>query len=241
MKNKSTYFSKILIALTICIFAFNAKVWAQENLPSYDRQPLRFGFAIGYNYHNLKVYTKPEYNLTDTLYEIRPVGGPGFNIGIVSNVLLFRYLDLRFTPHLSFVDRQLKYTFADPKKNTVRNIESTYVDLPLTLKLRAIRHRNVGFFVVAGARYSFDVISQKKVEKGEDPFDEATRKVKLTNQDIALEWGFGWDLYYQYFKFSPEIKFSYGTRDLFKKESHIYSRPIDQLFSRVVNFTLYFE
>lgn len=241
MKLFNTFIRKSILSILVILMVLSTELRAQENLPSYDRQPLRFGFAIGYNYHNLKIYTKPQYSLTDTLYEIKPVGGPGFNIGIVSNVLLFRYLDLRFTPNLAFVDRQIKYTFADSKKNTVRNIESTYVDFPLTLKLRAIRHRNVGFFVVAGAKYSFDVISQKKIEKGEDPFDEATRKVKLTNQDLSLEWGFGFDLYYQYFKFSPEIKFSYGTRDIFKKETHIYARPIDQLFSRVVNFTFYFE
>lgn len=230
-----------LIYISFFFLFIANKIQAQENLPSYDRQPLRFGFSLGYNYHNLRVNTRPNYFAADSLYELRPQGGPGFNIGIVSNVLLLRYLDLRFTPQLSFVDRQLKYTYANSKKNTVRNIESTYVEFPLTFKLRTIRHRNVGFFVVAGAKYTIDVISQKKIEKGEDPFDESTSKVKLTNTDLLYEWGFGWDFYYQYFKFSPEIKFSYGLNDMFKRENHLYARPIDQMFTRVINFTLYFE
>ncbi len=214
---------------------------AQENLPSYDRQPIRFGFSLGYNYHNLRVHTRTNYFSQDSLYELRPQGGPGFNIGIVSSVLLFKHLDLRFTPQLSFVDRQLRYTYANTRKSTVRNIESTYVEFPLTFKLRTVRHRNIGFFLVAGAKYSIDVISQKKIEQGEDPFDESTSKVKLTNTDLAYEWGFGWDFYYQYFKFSPEIKFSYGLNDMFKRENHLYARPIDRMFTRVINFTLYFE
>lgn len=232
---------KKLIFLFILLFVIYTDVNAQINLPSYDRQKLRFGFLIGFNNSNLKVFEKPQFYLTDSLLSASPVGGPGFNIGIVTNVLLWRYVDLRFTPNLSFIDRQIQYTFADATKNTTRSIESTNVEFPFGLKVRSVRHRNVGFYVLGGMKFSYDVISQKKVEKGEDPFDESTRKVKLQNYDIAYEWGFGWDLYYQYFKFTPEFKFSYGTRDILKKEGHLYSRPLDQLFSRVVCLTLYFE
>lgn len=229
------------LVLILILFSTSLAAIAQENLPSYDRQKLRFGFLIGFNNSNLKLIQKPAFYQFDTLLKANPVGGPGFNIGIVTNVLLWRYLDLRFTPNLAFVDRQIQYTFADPLKNTTRSIESTNVEFPLSLKLRSIRHRNVGFFVIGGLKYSYDVISQKKIEKGEDPFDESTRKVKLQNHDLSYEWGFGWDLYYQYFKFTPEFKFSYGTRDILKKEGHIYSRPLDRLFSQVFCLTLYFE
>lgn len=231
---------KILsILLLLLIVSFDLK--AQENLPSYDRQKLRFGFLIGFNNSNLKVFQKKEFYLSDTLLTTTPVAGPGFNIGIVTNVLLWRYVDLRFTPNLAFVDRQIQYNFADATKNTTRSIESTNVEFPLSIKVRSIRHRNVGFYMLGGVKFSYDVISQKKIEKGEDIFDESTRKVKLQNYDLSYEWGFGWDLYYQYFKFTPEIKFSYGTRDILKKEGHIYSRPLDQLFSRAICLTLFFE
>jgi hypothetical protein len=115
------------------------------------------------------------------------------------------------------------------------------VEFPLDIKIKADRRRNVGFYVIGGLKYSYDVISNKKVTKGEDPFDEATRKVKLQSSGLSYEWGFGWDLYYQYFRFTPEIKFQHGISDLLKKEDHIYARPLDKLFSRVICVTLYFE
>lgn len=214
---------------------------SQDNLPAYDRQPIRFGFSIGYNSSDLRVFKKPDFVAPDSVLEINPMSGPGFNIGVVANILLFKYVDLRITPNLAFVDRTLNYTFANPKNNTIRSVESTYVEFPLSLKIRSARHRNVGFFVIGGMKYSYDVISPKKVSKGEDPFDPFSRKVKLKNSDLLYEWGFGWDFYYQYFKFSPEIKFAYGTRNLMKAEDHQFSRPIDQLFSRVLNLTFYFE
>ncbi len=229
----------IFISL-LCLFVFS-NLKAQINLPSYDRQKLRFGFLVGFNSSNLKVFQKEQYYTTDTLFQATPISGPGFNIGIVSNVLLWKYVDLRFTPNLGFVDRQIEYKFADATKNSIRSIESTYIEIPLDFKLRSIRHRNVGFFVLGGMKGSYDIISQKKIEKGEDIFDESTRKVKLQNFDLSYEWGFGWDLYYQYFKFTPEFKFSYGTKNMLKKEGHLYSRPLDQLFSRVICMTFYFE
>jgi hypothetical protein len=229
------------IIITLLVLASGLSLKAQDNLPSYDRQKLRFGFSIGYNSSSLRVVKQPYFSQNDTVLEINPRSGPGFNIGIVSNVLLFKYVDLRFTPQLSFTDRGLNYIFKDAADNTDRPIESTYIDFPLSIKVRSIRHRNVGFYVIGGVKYSYDVISQKKVTKGEDPFDVTTRKVKLNNTDLSYEWGFGWDLYYQYFKFSPEIKFSYGMNNLLKKEDHRYSRPLDQLFSRVLVLNFYFE
>ncbi len=229
------------IIITLLVLASGLSLKAQDNLPSYDRQKLRFGFSIGYNSSALRVVKQPYFSQNDTVLEINPRSGPGFNIGIVSNVLLFKYVDLRFTPQLSFTDRGLNYIFKDAADNTDRPIESTYLDFPLSIKVRSIRHRNVGFYVIGGVKYSYDVISQKKVTKGEDPFDVTTRKVKLNNTDFSYEWGFGWDLYYQYFKFSPEIKFSYGMNNLLKKEDHRYSRPLDQLFSRVLVLNFYFE
>ncbi len=226
----------------ICLLILVTTVgYAQDNLPSYDRQKLRFGFSIGFNSSNLRMVNNPGYYIPDSVLTITPNAGPGFNVGVVSNVLLFRYVDLRFTPNLAFTDRSLSYTFTNSANNTVRQVESTYVEFPLSIKVRSIRHRNVGFFVIGGLKYSYDMISQKKVTKGEDPFDTATRKVKLQNSDLSYEWGFGWDLYYQYFKFTPEIKFAYGMNNMIKKEDHPYSKPIDQLFSRVLNVTFYFE
>ena len=77
----------IYISLLI-LFVFTS-VKAQINLPSYDRQKLRFGFLVGFNSSNLKVFQKEQYYTSDTLFQATPLSGPGFNIGIVSNVLLW--------------------------------------------------------------------------------------------------------------------------------------------------------
>ena len=228
----------LLISL---LLQFCLRLHAQDNTPGYDRQKYHFGFSMGYNASSLVILKNQNFYQPDSLLAISPIAGPGFNLGLVADVLLYKHVNLRFTPNLSFVDRSLQYTFQDERKNTIRSIESTYVEFPLDIKIKANRRRNMGFYVIGGLKYSYDVISNKKVTKGEDPFDEATRKVKLQSSGLSYEWGFGWDLYYQYFRFSPEIKFQHGISDLLKKEDHIYSRPLDKLFSRVICITLYFE
>ena len=72
----------------ICLLIFvTTAVYAQDNLPSYDRQKLRFGFSIGFNSSNLRMVNRPGYSIPDSVLTITPNAGPGFNIGVVSNGL----------------------------------------------------------------------------------------------------------------------------------------------------------
>ena len=47
-------------------------------------------------------------------------------------------------------------------------------------------------------------------EANEDP-------VALKGSDVALEMGMGFDLYFKFFKFSPEIRFSHGLMNLYQE------------------------
>ena len=43
--------------------------------------------------------------------------------------------------------------------------------------------------------------------------------IVLTGKDLALELGMGFDLYFKYFKFSPEIRFSHGLNNLYRAKT----------------------
>lgn len=227
--------------LSICIlFLLGTSVFAQQNSASgIDHSWMNFGFALAYNNNSFRIVKKTDFRDRDSLLRIDPVSGPGFNLGPIANLKLTKNLDLRFTPVLSFTERSIYFTYADPSKNIVRPIESTYVDFPLTLKLKSIRHRNVRFFIVGGIKYSLDVISQKKFDDADLP--ETEKKIKLIRNNYAYEFGCGFDFYYPYFKFSPELKIANGLNNLLVAENNQYSSAIDQLFSRVFQLTFYFE
>jgi len=52
---------------------------------------------------------------------------------------------------------------------------------------------------------------------------------KLKKNDLLTEIGFGLDFYLEYFKFSPQIKLSYGLLNLLSKDSTIYTETINNL------------
>ena len=45
---------------------------------------------------------------------------------------------------------------------------------------------------------------------------------KLNRSNFALEIGAGCDFYFEYFKFAPQIKYSYGLKKLIVEDGTIY-------------------
>ena len=92
------------------------------------------------------------------------------------------------------------------------------------------------FYAIAGIKYSIDLASDKGAT--EDP----TRpKLILEPHNYGIEAGTGLDLYFKYFKFSPEIKFSRGLNNVLIVDDRIYSKVFKSFHSNFTYFTLYFE
>ena len=89
-----------------------------ENLPKYDLRPYHFGFSLCLNKMDFAIHPVPNYHSFDSLFAIHAIPQWGFNIGIVSNLRIFEYGDLRFLPTLSFGTRILDYTLKTKNKLT---------------------------------------------------------------------------------------------------------------------------
>jgi hypothetical protein len=57
---------------------------------------------------------------------------------------------------------------------------------------------------------------------------------------MSVDYGFGFDLFYEYFKLSPELRFSHGITNMLVKDPNVYSKALDRLSSHTVSFYLYF-
>lgn len=134
-----------------------------QNLPKYDKQKLHFGFLLGMNKTDFVVKRIGTFNYLDSLYVVEVQPTSGFNLGIVSNLRLAEHFDLRFVPDLAFSQRNLIYSFYEngvPFSTTVKQIESTFLEFPLELKYKSARVKNYRVYVLAGFRYSIDMVSQ---------------------------------------------------------------------------------
>ncbi len=223
---------KTLKHLVIVILLFGAlnssaqRYKRAQNLIQYDFKKLHFGFTLGINNLNFNMQRNSNTITNDTLRTLHSKSQKGFNLGIVSNLRLSKFTDLRFVPALVFGERHLYYGFIDDQENNdehIKRIESTLIDFPIYIKYKSARYNNFRTYVIGGLKYSMDIASQDKI------VDEGQEIVKLKKNDLMGEVGFGLDFYLEYFKFSPQIKLSYGLLNLLSKDKSVYTQSLNKL------------
>ncbi|MFL5763298.1 MAG: porin family protein [Bacteroidia bacterium] len=237
---------KIITYLLLSAAVFiTASATAQDvndrgNLPNYYKQRLHFGFTLGVNRSNFVIFPASHFERFDSLKAVESVPKFGFNLGIVSEFAVHKYVTVRFVPSLSFAERNLEYYF-EGHDTIVRkkNIESTFLNFPLDLKLRSKRVGNFGAYILAGGSYSLDLASKRKVVN--ESTDISEQIVKLKRDDFGYEAGAGAEFYLEYFKFAIEGKISMGTRDLLIKDNTIFSNSVSKLNSKVFLISITFE
>ena len=211
------------------------------NLPNYYNQHLHFGFAIGINRANFLILPAEHFERLDSLKAVTSAPKPGFNIAIVSELRLHKYITLRFIPNLSFSERSLDFYFEGKKDTIIKHkaIESAFLNFPIDLKLRSKRVKNFSAYLLAGGGYNLDLASKRKVSN--DGLGLNDQIVKLKRDDFSFEGGIGAEFYLQYFKFAIETKLTMGTINLLIKDGTIFSNSIDKLRSKVLTISLTFE
>ncbi len=223
---------KKYLLLTIFIAGFSYSSHAQSgNLPYVDGKFLHFGFSLGMNTMNFGITTNDSIQVSKL--------SPGFSVGIISDLRLFRYLNLRVTPTLHFGDRQLSYKFNGTTEDL--SINSVLICLPAYLKYSAERKDNYRPYLIWGAGVYYDMGRNKD------------KPVLLKPFDFYTEFGIGCDIYFSFFKLAPELKFAIGFNDMITPyetpippedpnlDKEKYTTPISRLTSRMLTLTFNFE
>lgn len=208
------------------------------NRPYVDDKLFHFGFQLGMNFSSFGV-TDSELPLTNPItgeveiYHSRVSSIlPGFNVGFVSDLRLCKYLNLRFCPGMQFTSRTLTYKsesgkpVGTPDKKYGANIDvlAIPVYLPLYLKFSAEREGNYRPYVIAGGGVSFNVSRDHE------------KPVMMNLMDYFCELGFGVDLYFQWFKFCPEITYRIGFADqLCPADQRMELAPQDAFYTNAIS------
>lgn len=215
-------------------FAQKSKVL---NYTTIDDHPIHFGFCLGLNTMDLIV--KPNYDNFVKDSVLADVSSPsvGFHIQIVTNYRLGEYLDLRFLPGISFGQRDLFFY----KKNKLiehgqQKLESNFLEFPLLLKYKGKRLNNVRPYLISGFNCRYDLAKTYS--------EDNLTFLDLKELDFYYEAGTGLDFYLPYFKFTTEIKVSYGFRNVLKNRTSStpqFENSISRLNSMLVMLSFYFE
>ncbi|WP_010230657.1 type IX secretion/gliding motility protein PorT/SprT [Gillisia marina] len=231
---------KIVAFLGLCLFFShaNAQIFSGEsiiNQENIDNKRWSWGYYLGFNTYDFDFDYKK--------YDPNPVLGKdfniettiGFNVGLVGSLKLNHNFDLRLEPGVSFNTRNFQAFKAD--QETFREINSTYVHIPLLIKFSTNRLNNFRPFVVAGASTSLNLSSNEN-----NPDDNSVGQFRMRTNTFYYEVGVGIDLYLPYFKLSPSLRGIFAINDELVRDENptsLYTGNVEQMRTRGVflNFT----
>lgn len=222
----------LLIALTLPGQAQNEN---SENLSGYDNQWIHYGFLIGVHSARYKIqyadaFASPE---QDSIHSVVPGHLPGWKVGFVVDMSLSQYLSFRVLPTVGFYEQNLKYRYTDGTSLTELK-DATLVELPLLIKYKSARRGNIAMYAIGGFSPSLEASG-----RGDD-FNN-TESIELRNINYAITAGVGFDLYFPLFKFSPEVRYSWGVRNMLANEGNQFSASLKRLTYQNITFYITFE
>jgi hypothetical protein len=177
------------------------------NLENFQKKRMYFGFFLGFNAYDFKL----DYKTVSE--DIQDKKSTGFNVGLIADLRLQEYINLRFEPGLYYTKRDLQYPesyfMTTPSLvDKVREINSTNLHFPLLLKFSALRTGNIRPYLLGGASATLNLSSNESAI--EDNYENRFRvKTWTTNYEL----GFGIDIFAEYFIFSPSIRGVFGLTD----------------------------
>ncbi|MCR4603438.1 MAG: PorT family protein [Prevotella sp.] len=241
----------ILLALVVITAAGQKR--KVQNKPYIDLRPLHFGIQIGLNMQDVELQNKgpqlmqmqegeeptEQLVLTDA-----DTWNPGFSVGVVADMRLSQHFSLRLVPTMHFGSKHLVFrNYKDLNdgglpRETTQDMKNTYISLPVDLKFSAERFNNYRPYMIAG-------ISPMINLSGKDQDYIHTKRY-----DTMVEIGLGCDYYLPFFKFIPELKFSFSLADVFDKKhideltdmnKRVFANSVDAAYSKMIVLTFYFE
>lgn len=219
-----------------------------------DDEVLHYGFSFHYVHADYKIKLRDDWQVPYTddsgaemgrLVSIHSPFTHGVGLGLLTNVKLNDNIHLRLTPNIVFSNKRVEYQF-DPSGGYTHDdqisklIRASYVDIPLFLKFRSDRKNNYRGYFIAGGKYSINVVSKRRYDDTARPTYD--KDLKTNSGYFAYEAGIGFELYFDFFKMSPEIRWSQSVGNLLdRREPNMFNRPIDRLMLRNLQVSLFFE
>lgn len=221
----------ILAFFGISFSGFSQGLFGLTSTSGSDDKVISYGFFLAghtatYQIKYSEAFLDPTNTANNQVYSIYPKYTPGFSLGFTGILRLHDQVNLLLTPKIAFYEYRADINYYVPLTDNVpgndnstgNNLgyrteevinEATMVEIPLLFKYRSQRFNNTRMYFIGGASYQFRTKSQD--EANIDP-------IVTTGQDYTIEAGMGFEIYFKYFKFAPEIRFSHGLNNIYYAE-----------------------
>jgi hypothetical protein len=231
---------RLIIILSVLLigasytFAQREKV---KNQPYADLKLFHLGFHVGLHSQDMLLTNNGVTTNGETWFAEIPSYSPGFSVGIIGDMFLNPYMNLRFIPTIHFGDKKFVFHRQEDDEEYTSTVRSNYLTFPLDLKYSAFRVNNYRPYLIGGVYGAMDLGRKRG------------NVLLLKGQDFGVEFGMGCDIYLPFFKLCPELKFSFGLVNLLdKKRDDLndpdllkYTNSLSKATSRMVTLTFNFE
>lgn len=227
--------------LLIALLSFSASAFGQrevvKNQPYVDLKWAHLGFFVGIHSQDMLLTNNGVSSGGETWYAEIPSYSPGFSVGVIGDLHLNHYFNLRLSPSIHFGDKTFLFKEEKTQEEYSTNVRSNYLTIPLDIKYSALRLNNYRPYLIGGVYGAMDLGRKKG------------NTMLLKGFDYGVEFGIGCDIYLPYFKLCPELKFCFGLADLLEKDRsdltdkqlQKYQGSLSKATSRMVVLTFNFE
>ena len=214
--------------------------YIRKHKEDYDDKVIHFGFYYALPFTRYNVTYAPSFataSPTDpnaTLLRVTSPSNSGFRVGFSVNAYMTEHFDFRMTPGVSIYSREVKYAYAGTEdKSDVR--ESTWIELPFVFKYKSARRLNSRMYLLAGAVVGIETNVKKRLAQSQG-------RLNTNTTDLSIEYGVGFEQFFEYFKFAPELRFTHGLPNVFAgNTTNPSSAAVQRLTTHAVTLYLHFE
>ncbi len=234
----------LLVGLLVgCFLTSDAQVRPKGNYNFWDYQqkPFYFGLTLGMHSTGYLTTKSRQFVQEDSIFTVAGADKPGLHVNIITNLKIGQYFDFRIIPGFAFSERRLIYDRIDLDTKlpvqTFEKVESVFLELPLLLRFKSEPYKDKRLFVVSGLKYSYDVATNSRLRE-----ENLSKFIQISPHDFQFEIGVGMQMFFPFFIFSPEIKFSHGIGNIhILNNSKVESTVIDKITSRALTISFHFE
>ena len=227
-----------ILLLSLIVFPSIAQKRKVQNLPYADHKLYHLGFHVGLHTQDL-ILTNTGITAPggEILFSEIPNYNPGFSVGVIGDLFLNPYMNLRISPTIHFGDKTLCFIEQTSLEEKLVSIRSNYLSVPLDVKISSMRLNNCRPYILGGVYGAIDMGRKKGTP------------ILLKQIDYGLEFGVGCNFYLRFFRLAPELKFKFGLPDMLEKNrddllieaDKIYTNSLSKATTRMIILTFNFE
>jgi hypothetical protein len=226
-------FGILLLSLTAQEMNAQGTGYRRKHLEYYDDKPIHYGILFAVPFTRFNIRHNSDFVSKDSAFVIQSPTNAAFRMGFTINAFLTDHFDLRTTPSVSLYDRDVKFSYPNGTHKTEKR-ESTWIEVPLLLKYKSLRRVNSRMYMLAGVTFGIETNVKRNRGGGSGMLD--TR-----SSDVSLDYGVGYEQFFEFFKFAPELRFSHGLTNAFSPSKNSVGNGISKMTTHTVTLYLNFE